>query len=58
MWAKLGTLNWTPYYLNLTRTLGIDDKKVIVAKTKNGERKIKARAIWYDEMKAKIVKEK
>lgn len=42
-------------YLNLTRALGIDGKKVIVAKTKNGERKIKARAIWYDEMKAKIV---
>lgn len=45
-------------YLNLTRALGIDDKKVIVAKTKTGERKIKARAIWYDEMKSKIVKDK
>ena len=42
-------------YLNLTRALGIDEKKVLVAKGKNGERKIKARAIWYDEMKAKIV---
>ncbi len=42
-------------YLNLTRVLGIDEKKVLVAKGKNGERKIKARAIWYDEMKAKIV---
>lgn len=42
-------------YLNLTRVLGIDGKKVLVAKGKNGERKIKARAIWYDEMKAKIV---
>lgn len=42
-------------YLNLTRALGIDGKKVLVAKGKNGERKIKARAIWYDEMKAKIV---
>ena len=42
-------------YLNLTRVLGIDGKKVLVDKGKNGERKIKARAIWYDEMKAKIV---
>ncbi len=42
-------------YLNLTRALGIDGKRVFVAKGKNGERKIKARAIWYDEMKAKIV---
>lgn len=42
-------------YLNLTCALGIDGKKVLVAKGKNGERKIKARAIWYDEMKAKIV---
>lgn len=44
-------------YLNLTRALGIDGKKVLVAKGKNGERKIKARAIWYDQMKAKIVPE-
>lgn len=42
-------------YLNLTRALGIDGKKVLVAKGKSGARKIKARAIWYDEMKAKIV---
>lgn len=42
-------------YLNLTRALGIDGKKVLIAKGKNGERKIKARAIWYDEMKTKIV---
>lgn len=42
-------------YLNLTRALGIDGKKVLVAKGKNGERKIKARAILFDEMKAKIV---
>ena len=42
-------------YLNLTRALGIDGKKVLVAKGKNGDRTIKDRAIWYDEMKAKIV---
>ena len=42
-------------YLNLTRTLGIDGKKVVVAKNKTGERKIKARAIWYEDMKAQIM---
>lgn len=41
-------------YLNLVRALGIDDKKVVVAKGKKGDRKIKARAIWYDDMKAQI----
>lgn len=38
-------------YLNLTRMLGIDDKKVVVHK----QRKIKARAIWFDDIKAQIV---
>lgn len=42
-------------YLNLTRALGIEGEKVVVSKTSRGERKIKARAIWYDKMKAKIV---
>lgn len=41
-------------YLNLTRALGIDDKKVLICKTAKNERRIKARAIWYDEMKSKI----
>ena len=41
-------------YQNLIRTLGIEGKKVVVCKTKSGERKIKARAIWYDQMKCKI----
>lgn len=41
--------------MNLTQALGIDGKKVVVCKTKSGERKIKARAIWYDQMKAQIV---
>lgn len=41
-------------YLNLVRSLGIEDKKVLVAKTSTKDRKIKARAIWYDDMKAKI----
>ena len=38
-------------YLNLIRTLGLEKKKTIVTPT----RKIKARAVWYDEMKAQIV---
>lgn len=38
-------------YLNLTRALGIKDAKVLIHK----KRKIKARAIWYDDMKAQIV---
>lgn len=38
-------------YNDLVRKLGIEGKKVKVAKT----RKIKARAIWYDQMKAQIV---
>ena len=41
-----------PDYLQLTRALGIDESKVLIAK----RRKIKARAIWYDDMKAQIVK--
>lgn len=39
-------------YLQLTRALGIDDAKVLVAK----KRKIRARAVWYDDMKAQIIK--
>lgn len=38
-------------YNDLTRKLGIDGKKVAITK----KRKIKARAIWYDQMKAQIV---
>ncbi|MDR2597299.1 MAG: hypothetical protein LBC76_08280 [Treponema sp.] len=38
-------------YNNLVRTLGIEDSHVPICKT----RKIKARAIWYDKMKAKLV---
>jgi hypothetical protein len=40
-----------PDYNELIRKLGIEGKKVAVCKT----RKIKARAIWYDDMKAQIV---
>lgn len=39
-----------PDYNNLLRALGIEGAKVSIAK-----RKINARAIWYDKMKAKIV---
>lgn len=38
-------------YLNLTRILGIDNAKVLIAK----QRKIKARAIWYEDIAAQIV---
>ena len=38
-------------YNNLIRTLGIESAQVPIHKT----RKIKARAIWYDKMKAKLV---
>ncbi len=41
-------------YNDLVRKLGIEDKKVVIHKGKN-DRKIKARAIWYDEMKAQLV---
>lgn len=42
-------------YLNLIRSLGIEGETIVVSHGKNGDRKIKARAIWYDKMKAKIV---
>ena len=45
-------------YNNLVRALGIEDKKVLIAHTREKDRKIKARAIWYDEMKAQIVAKK
>ena len=37
-------------YQSLTRLLKLDDKKVVVSQGKNGTRKIKARAIWYDDV--------
>lgn len=39
-------------YNSLIRALGLEDKKVLIGPKK---RPIKARAIWYDEMKADIV---
>jgi len=46
-------------YLNFTRMIGIEDKKVLICKKKNGDRKIKARAIWYEFLKSKVdIKEK
>lgn len=41
-------------YLNLTRALGIEDAKILISKTSKNERKIKCRAIWYDQMKSQI----
>ena len=38
-------------YIDLIRKLGIEGRKVAITK----KRKIKARAIWYDQMKAQIV---
>lgn len=37
-------------YQSLTRLLKLDDKKVVVSQGKTGTRKIKARAIWYDDI--------
>ena len=45
-------------YNNLIRFLGIEDKKVLVSQTKNGPRKIKARAIWYDAITPPLVPNK
>lgn len=44
-------------YDNLCKQLGIEGKKVIVGQSKSGDRKIKCRAIWYDDMQC-IVKSK
>lgn len=41
-----------PDYLQLIRSLGIEEAKVLIAK----RRKIKARAIWFDDIKAQIVR--
>lgn len=38
-------------YLNLTRKLGIEGKRVRICKT----RSIQARAIWYDEIKGRLI---
>ena len=38
-------------YLNLTRLLGLDDAKVLIAK----QRKIKARAVWYETIADQII---
>lgn len=45
-------------YNNLLRVLGIEDKKIVVAKTSTKDRKIKCRAIWFDQMQADIVPKK
>ncbi|MBD5237539.1 MAG: hypothetical protein HDS62_08445 [Bacteroidales bacterium] len=39
-----------PDYLKLIRDLGLEGKKVLMCNKKNGERKIKARAIWYNDL--------
>lgn len=44
-------------YNDLVRKLGIEGKKVVIHKGKN-DRKIKARAIWYDEIKGQISEKK
>lgn len=41
-------------YLNLCRILGIDNAKVLIAK----QRKIKARAIWFEDVAAQIIPKK
>ena len=43
-------------YNQLVRTLGIDDKEVVIARKREGKnRTVKARAIWYDKMNVKLV---
>ncbi len=44
-----------PDYLNLLRSLGLEGKTVTVGEDKTKGRKIKCRAIWYDDMKAQII---
>lgn len=44
-----------PDYLNLLRSLGLEGKTVIVGEDKTKGRKLKCRAIWYDDMKAQII---
>ena len=39
-----------PDYLKLTRDLGLEGKKVLMSNGKSGERKIRARAIWFDDL--------
>lgn len=41
-------------YNNLARKLGIDGKTVIIAPSQKGGRRIKARAIWYDDVQCKL----
>lgn len=44
-----------PDYLNLLRNLGLEGKTVTVGEDKTKGRKLKCRAIWYDDMKSQIV---
>lgn len=39
-----------PDYLRLIRDLGLEGKKVLMSRGKSGERKIKARAIWFHDL--------
>ena len=41
-------------YQSLTRALKIDDKQEIISQGKNGVRKIKARAIWYEDLNVEL----
>ena len=45
-------------YQDLVKRLGIEDKKVIVGHTKNGNRKIKCRAIWYNDVVCELKSKK
>lgn len=44
-----------PDYLNLLRSLGLEGKTVTVGEDKTKGRKLKCRAIWYDDIKAQII---
>ncbi len=44
-----------PDYLNLIRNLGLEDKTITLGEDKTKGRKLRCRAIWYDDMKAQII---
>lgn len=44
-----------PDYLNLIRSLGLEGKTLTIGEDKTKGRKLKCRAIWYDDIKAQII---
>lgn len=44
-----------PDYLNLIRALGLEGKTITLGDNRTKGRKLRCRAIWYDDMKAQII---